>query len=262
MFFQPLVAREEKGALILLYGTQCAGKSTLTKELRKTLPGHLKMVKRTPIALVFRKDFVEKITGIRPKTHQEVITMEENLPQEYKKKASKRFKTEALPPTIDMIRKYVREGRVVIFDVCIYRSEQIDLMKDLNPIEVLVYSPLKELSQREHARTLKEQRGEKAQMESRKYILNGFNLLYEPVNEKNSIDHLTHEEVMNYWHFGNHTYLDQDYLKIFQKTVSQFNLKQNSVVPIAPRRQPTVFIHTGIMSPQEGAKLVKKALIS
>jgi uridine kinase len=250
-----------KGKLILLYGTQCAGKSTLCKELRRVLPGHVQVVKRTPFALELRKNHIEEAIGIRPHTHKEVIALEEVLPQKYRRKASTRFKKEALPATISHIRPLIAKGKIVILDVCLYTSEEIALMEDLQPVTVLVYSSLDELSIREQSRTDKEKRGEKAQMESRKYILNGFNLLYETANESEAVDTLSTATLMNYWHQGNHVYLDKDYFRIFQTAIHQFQLTLKKAVPIKPKYPPTVFIHTGRLSPQEGAQLVKKAII-
>ena len=53
----PLLAKE--GTLIVLYGTQCAGKSTLSKQLIQTLPGNIEVVKRTPIVVEYRKEIAK-----------------------------------------------------------------------------------------------------------------------------------------------------------------------------------------------------------
>ncbi len=258
LMITPLLAKE--GTLIVLYGTQCAGKSTLSKQLIQTLPGNIEVVKRTPIVVEYRKDFIEQVTGVRPKTRNEVKEMGKNLPRKYRKMGIGKFKRKALPPTIEIIREKISRGKTVIFDVCLYRSNELNLLKDLNTVYVLVYSPIHDLSIRQQERTIRTKRNKIHQQHCRKYILNGFSKLYEPTSKSKAFDYVRRKDIVDFFHDVEYQDLDDvdsDYLNIFCRTVQRLQLDQNRQVPIAPKKKPDILINTGRLTPEEGAKIVK-----
>lgn len=258
--FFTLSLTADQGAVIVLYGTQCCGKSTLVNQLQEILPSNATVIKRTSIFLQYRMDFVEKKTGKRPKDRRELIAMEARLPKEDRIQGGGALKSASLPPTLETIQKLRENGELVIFDVCLHKMHEIQLVKELNPLLVHVYAPLNELSKREQERTKQTKRNDQEQMGFRKYILNAFSKLYRVEEGSKAIGSLTREEVMQYWHTGNHEFVDQDSLRVLQHTMTHFQLDRLEKIKLTPIINPDLIIDTSVMTVEESAKLILRAL--
>lgn len=256
----PLFA--EQGKLIVLYGTPCAGKSTLTKKLEEILPGHFKGVKRTHIAHRLRLDNLEEITGVRPKNLKEAAEIEKNLPKKNQRNFSHDFKEMALSPMIQEMEQRLAKGENLIFDVCLYHKEQLDQMQYLNPSYVLVYSPIADLSKREQERAATRDFTQTQHNNTRKFILSGFSRLYHPVSTSESVDTISKDEVVDYYLTSRNTWTNDGYSRIAQHVITQFHLKPGQRVGFAPNRKPTLFINSSQLSPTEGSTLIKQHIES
>jgi len=247
----------EQGKLIVLYGTPCAGKSTLAKSIEQALPGNFKPFKRTEIAHHLRIDNIEKITGVRPRDFKEAVRIEKSLSKKHQQKFSHDFKEMALQPAILEMEKRLNNGENLIFDICLYHKKQLEQLQHLNPTYVLVYSPLPHLSIREQQRAQSRNRNLSEQNKTRKYILSGFSRLYKPVPNTEGVDTLSKDEVVDYYLRTRQSWTQDDYSKMAQKILTQFHLKSGVKMGITPKWQPSLFINTSKLSPDESVLLIK-----
>lgn len=248
----PLYASE--GQLIILFGTACAGKTTLAKELKNLDPENVKLIKRTPIAERLRRDHIERVTGKRPQTHQELRSEERLLKNNGQKLPD--FKRKALPETIQQIREEIAKGKTVIFDVCLYKPELLSYFDPFLPLYVLVYAPIRDLCKRERERTEKRKRDHIQQVSNRKYILSGFNQLYTLAEESESIDRVLREEVNTFYRIVRPERTDPEFERIFYKLYTEFKFSTEEHVFIKPKPHYDLLIHSGKLSPKEGARKI------
>jgi predicted kinase len=233
----PLFASE--GKLIVLYGTACAGKSTLAKALEEALPGHFQPVKRTKIAHRLKKE--HRICD--NSSHMD-------------------FKEMALPLMIREIEARLANGENLIFDVCLYKAEQLDKLSHLNPVYILVYAPIRDLSLREQQRSRSRGRSLMQQESTRKYILSGFTKLYQPAVNRQAIDTLSKEEVMIYIHATRSSWGDDSLSHAADTLMTHFHLHANGRTGISPKRKPTLLIDTSRNSLKVNVEKIKQRIAS
>lgn len=250
LFFAPIVA--EKGKLIVIYGTPCSGKSTLTNELETHLSGNFRVIKRTETVQHLRTIYIEKLTGQKDLPYNEVKRIDYTL-----KHKRTDFKEKALDQMITDLEKRLEVGENIIFDACLERTDQLEKLSHLKPIYVLVYAPLPDLSVREQERSLKRKRTLYQQEQSRKNILIGFSKLYIPVKPEKSYSSLSKNDVVDYYLKTRNRWVDDDFSRSAQKIITDFHLKSEGYTSFAPRKKPTVFIDTSKMTPSESVRLIK-----
>lgn len=217
-------AAAEKGRLVVLYGTSCAGKSTLADELEITLPGNFKTIRRTEISR--RLHLTD--SG-----------------------------TQNLEPAITEIEQKLNNGENLIFDICLYKLEQLNQFDHMKPIYVLVYAPIPDLSSREMQRSKKLQYSIFTQERQRESILNEFYGLYEPVRPDNKFGSVAKCEIVDYYLATRDKWFNDRFSRSAQKLITAFRLKTEGHTPLAPKKRPTVFIDTSKMTPRESARLIK-----
>ena len=222
----PLVGKE--GKLVVLYGTTYSGKSTLAEELKRTLPDDFNIIRR-------RERKTQLCMPCIPKTMQAVFDH----------------------PSIAEIEHRLADGENLIFDICLYKSEQLNKFDHLKPIFVLVYAPIPELSAREVQRSGEMQTTVFSQERCREFILNEFCQLYEPASPDKRYGSLTKSDVVDYYLKTRDKWFSDGYARSAQKVILEFRLKSDVPTPLAPRKRPTVFIDTSKMTPAESARLIK-----
>ena len=218
----PLAA--ERGKLVVLYGTSCAGKSALADELERTLPGHFRTIRRT-------------------ETSRRLGIFESNA--------------DTLEPAVLEIEKKLEKGENLIFDIRLYKHEQLNRLDHMKPVYVLVYAPIPDLSAREMQRSKNQHHTIFKQERQREYILNEFFRLYEPVSPDKRFGSLTKSEVVDYYLTTRDKWFNDDLSRSAQRLITNFHLKSDGPTSLAPKKRPTVFIDTSKMTPGESARLIK-----
>lgn len=250
LLISPIMA--ERGKLIVIYGTPCAGKSTLTHELQNKLPGNFQSVKRTEIVQRLRTEYIKKITGLKNLKYDEVKRLDCSLSHHRTD-----FKKKALDQLVIEMEERLDNGENLIFDACLETIEQLEKLCHLKPIYVLVYAPISDLSLRENERTTSRKRALLQQEYSRLNILIGFSNLYMPVQPEKGYDSLSKNEVVEYYLMTRNKWVNDDFSRSAQRIISDFRLKSEGRTSFAPRKKPTVFIDTSKMTPMESVRLVK-----
>lgn len=242
----------EDGKLIVLYGTPCSGKSTLAKQLEKSLTGNYKAVKRTLIVQRLRKNYIEQKTGRQNLSYSEIRFLDDRV---YHKGLE--LKDQALDPMIYEIEQRLKNGDNLIFDVCLYREDQLEKLSHLKPIYVLVYAPLSDLSIREQERSQTQNCSIFQQERFREYILKGFSCLYRPSPPEKSYGSLSKNEVVDYYLTTRSKWMCDELSLSAQQIITDYRLKSDRRAPFAPRKKPTVFIDTSKMTPSESVRLIQ-----
>lgn len=191
----------ETGKVIVLYGTPCAGKSTIAVKLVEKMPKSFKIIKREEITNQILSDYIEKATNIRPKDHEQLLIMGKELSKKYKFNLRSHCKEYAIMPTIEKIRERSLKGENIIFDICLYDPKYLSDLKDLNAEFVLVYCPLPELFKRKNIRDSKKNQ----KSGKNEHLLAGFLDLYEPSENSRAIDTIRRVDLIDlkepYSHF-------------------------------------------------------------
>ena len=195
------LALAETGNIIVLYGTPCAGKSTIAQKLSEKMTKSYKVIKREEVTNQILSDYIEKATNIRPKDHEQLLFMGKELSKKYKFNLRDHCKELAILPTIEKIRKLSLNGENIIFDICLYDPKHLSYLNDLNAQFVLVYCPLPELFKRKNIRDSKKNK----KSDKNEHLLAGFLDLYEPSENSRAIDTIRKEDLIDleepYSHF-------------------------------------------------------------
>lgn len=262
VFLLPSVLYAQKGTVIMLYGTSCAGKSTLAKELQERLPGNFLIVKKAPLVDEKRKNIVEKTTGRRPKNKEELLEAMFQLPKQQLDEARKQVKI-GLEETFVTIKPLVNQGANIIFDVCISNTSILKLFDGYDCITVLVYAPLPVLLQRFRERIKDKQNSELLIQRKKAVLLGCYCKIFKIAEDDGAdyIDTLSYHDVTQYY-LENESALIYPYFKTsVMRLFNKFELEKKNNVKIVPENKPDIIINTDQQTVGEGCQMVKSHLL-
>lgn len=251
----------KEGIAIILYGTPSAGKTTLAKELVDKLPGNFQMLKKTEYVETKTKEFIYQTTGKKVSSRIDMIEAVEALPHDLRIQTNK-FTKEGIYVTLQKIEDITARGENVIFDVCLSGVENLKPLNCKNTLTVLVYAPLKTVSDREIPRAKKNNDSLAVLQKRRNAILCMFTGLYQPkkVDSDNYIDILTKDDLEEFFLAAGKklqvTRLKTTYEKALKKY--EFDVYKKRKIYAIP--QHDLLLNTGNNSALECAMKVKRAL--
>lgn len=233
----------QKGKIILLYGTSCAGKSTLAEELRKKLPNNFFIVKKAPLVNEKIKRNLEQFTGKRPENKEEIFESIIQLPKvkaDYLKEQARI----GLKETFIAMKPLIDQGANIIFDICTTDSSIMDFFEGYDYLTVLVYAPLNVLLERLCHRVKNRKISEASMNRKKCLIINSYCDLYDISLNNNTahIDTLSLDDIPEKYLINNGTSLNSSLENSVTKLCDKFHLKNNRVVNIIPVKEPDILI--------------------
>jgi len=261
LFICPALFCSQKGSVIILYGTSCAGKSTLAREFQKELPGNFLIVKRTALIDEKRSNAIEKFTGKRPKNRQEIKEMMVRLPAAQSQYLTEQEK-KGLKETVILMKSLVEQGANVIFDVCTCDPEFLELFEDYDPVTILVYAPLSVLPLRLQNRKKGQQMSFFSLQRKKSLFLEGYCRLYQLSNDDDDeyLDTLYFEEVLKNYSVNGGELVYPELKMALIGTLEKFDLEDKKMVKIVPVKKPDLVIDSEKKSPKECCQMLKAFL--
>ena len=153
------VEPEREGVVIILNGTSCAGKSTLSKKLQSVLGKS---------SHIISSDDLEEEKKSALLKEQEYISAEQN----------DQIDREAIKQALSCAKKEAKNGKTIIVDAFIPHEGYLQVLSGEKKIMVLVYAPLPELLLRDRQRREVIERDAKKQDGALGYVLSSFLTLY------------------------------------------------------------------------------------
>lgn len=247
----------EPGTVIVLYGTPCSGKSTLAYALQEKLDGKYHIVKRTDIVRGKRQEIIENVTGKRLESGADIIQEMLRLPEKYREQAMAQNR-EGLMALIHSINARVVKGENFILDVCLDSQERTNCLEGCRVVKVLVYAPLRLLSERDLARAIQNGQGIVFHHKRRNAILSMYGRLYRPIKDpaESVLDTLAADDLAVYTKGFGEEVAYPAYCGTLQGVARKFFADGRTVSAIAPEQTPDLLVNTSVASPEEAATRV------
>lgn len=153
---------KEQPQVIFIYGTSCAGKSTLSKQLIKSLGNQWKLIDRDKVIEERQKNYLQHHS---------------HLSKEQLRQAFDQIEAQADEAVLEEIRRATHNALHVIVDTQLHQN-LLNQLSEARSFSVLVYAPLHVLLERDHQRNQRLNRSEKRQFYAKAFILETFAQLY------------------------------------------------------------------------------------
>ncbi|NGX41850.1 MAG: hypothetical protein K940chlam7_00124 [Chlamydiae bacterium] len=248
------------GTFILLNGTSCAGKSTLAAKLVEEFPGDFVIVKKTSYVKEKKVQLIQNITGKTPYDYHDMNVWWHSL--SISRELEQMIEKEAFQVTMEKIKRKLKYGKNVIFDVTVKDLESFDPPDECNVLTVLVYAPLSVIAEREQQRAIKLPRDTLTRQRSKKAILGAFSALYSPVKDdaEDFIGIVHRKDIFDRYDVPEKELVYLPFKKAVWNTLKKFNLLSKEQVKIAPTQKHDLFIDSSKLTPEESANLVAQRL--